>query len=217
MIHVHLEGGASRAIGSVWCIGRNYVAHARELHNPVPASPIVFLKPATAVRGLDPAPVAFASETFDHECELVLLLGEPVGLGERAGWEAVEAVGVGLDLTRRAVQQRCKERGLPWWPAKGFAGSGVVSPFVPLAALGAPEGLTFGLDVAGEARQRGRVADMLFDVPALLGHLARHAPLSPGDLVFTGTPEGVGPIAVGQRFEVWLQATTARRRWSGVL
>lgn len=204
-------------MGNVWCIGRNYAKHARELGNAVPNEPIVFLKPTTAVRGLDPSPIAFAGETFDHECELVLVLGRPVPLGADAGWEVVQGVAVGIDLTRRAVQARCKERGLPWWPAKGFAGSAIVSPVVPLEEIPDPEALTFSLEIQGTLRQSGRVADMIFPVPALLTHLARYAPLTPGDLVFTGTPEGVGPTHVGDSFTLGLGLGSSERRFVGTL
>lgn len=217
MFQVRLEGGAERRVGTVWCIGRNYVRHAQELGNVVPSEPLVFLKPAGAVRGLEPAPVAFADEVFDHECELVLLIGREVALGSEAGWEAVEAVGVGLDLTRRQVQQRCKEKGLPWWPAKGFAGSAVLSAFVERGALGDPEALRFSLELEGTVRQEGRVHDMIFDVPTLLRHLARHTPLAAGDLVFTGTPHGVGPIRVGDAFILRLEGPNGSRVFAGRL
>lgn len=217
MSKVVLESGAVRHVGTVWCIGRSYAQHARELGNPVPTEPLVFLKPATAVRGLEPEPVAFAEETFDHECELVLLVGRAVALGEEPGWEAVEAVGVGLDLTRRDMQQHCKEQGLPWAPAKAFAGSAVVAPMVERESLGDPRSLRFSLEIDGSVRQAGAVADMLFDIPGLLAHLARHAPLCPGDLVYTGTPQGIGPIRVGDGFILRLEGPSGRRSFTGRL
>lgn len=217
MSQVRLESGAVRRVGTVWCIGRNYAQHARELGNEVPPEPLVFLKPPGAVRGLEPEPVAFADETFDHECELVLLVGRRVGLGEAAGWDAVEAVGVGLDLTRREAQRICREERLPWAPAKSFAGSAVVSPLLDPRSLGEPEALRFALELEGEPRQEGGVADMLFDVPYLLAFLSRLAPLEPGDLVFTGTPQGVGPIRVGDRFILRIAGPEGERAFTGRL
>ncbi|MEQ1569590.1 MAG: fumarylacetoacetate hydrolase family protein [Myxococcota bacterium] len=210
-------GGAELGVGTVYCIGRNYAAHARELGNAVPGDPVVFLKAAGALRGLEPAPVAFASETFHHEVEVVIRVGRSVGLGQRAGWSDVSHVALGLDLTRREVQTRLKTEGLPWTAAKSFAGSGVLGPFVPLSAVGDPESLAFGLEVNGEARQRGEIGRMTFSVPTLLSHLATLAPLVPGDLVYTGTPEGVGPLRVGDTFSMDLTAAGGQWSFSGRL
>ncbi len=203
-------------MATIWCIGRNYAAHAKELGNEVPSEPIVFLKAASCRRGLAPEPLAFPEEAVHHELELVLHVGSPVPLRTESGWAAVAAVSLGLDLTRRGVQSACKAKGLPWTAAKSFAGSAVVGPEVPLAEVGDPNALAFHLDVEGERKQSGRIADALFDVPSILRHLARLAPLCPGDLVFTGTPPGVGPIRVGQRFDLTLVGATTHR-WTGQL
>lgn len=216
MAEVTLLDGDRVSVGTLYHIGRNYAAHAAELGNQVPTSPLVFLKARSAVRGLAPSPLAY-DEAFHHEVELVLLLGEAVPLGARAGWEAVRAVGVGLDLTRREVQARCKEQGLPWTAAKSFAGSAVVGPLIDRSALGDPAALRFGLEVNGEVRQQGEIGRMIFPVPTLLGHLASMAPLEPGDLVYTGTPEGVGPIRAGDRFRMWLAGADREWGFDGVL
>ena len=188
---------------TIYCIGRNYRAHATELGNPVPAEPVVFLKARSALRGLASAPVAFGDETFHHEVELCVVLGCEVYEGDDADWSAIAAVGVGLDLTRRGVQDRCKERRLPWTPAKSFRGSAIVGPLLPREAI-EPDALSFTLHVEDEPRQHGEIGQMLFDVPTLLRHLASLAPLVPGDIVFTGTPEGVGPLRRGERFRLAL-------------
>lgn len=205
------------AVGTVYCIGRNYAAHAAELGNAVPSEPVVFLKAAASVRGLQPAPLAFPEERPHHEVELVLRLGAPVGLGETAGWEVVDAVTLGLDLTRRPVQARCKEAGHPWTAAKSFAGSAVLGPFLRREALGDPAALRFSLWVQGALKQEGDPGLMLFDVPAILAHLASLNPLRSGDLVFTGTPRGVGPIAVGDAFRMQLRAAGGTWDFAGVL
>jgi 2-keto-4-pentenoate hydratase/2-oxohepta-3-ene-1,7-dioic acid hydratase in catechol pathway len=203
-------------MATIWCIGRNYAAHAKELGNEVPDEPVIFLKAEACRRGLAPEPVAFPDEAFHHELELVLHIGAAAPLGSDPGWAAVRGVSLGLDLTRRQVQSTCKAKGVPWTRAKSFAGSAVVGPEVPLAEVGDPDALAFHLDVDGERRQVGRIADALFDVPSILRHLTQLAPLTPGDLVFTGTPHGVGPIRVGQRFELTLVGATTHR-WSGQL
>jgi 2-keto-4-pentenoate hydratase/2-oxohepta-3-ene-1,7-dioic acid hydratase in catechol pathway len=217
-VNVKLVDGREVTVGTVYGIGRNYAAHAAELSNPVPkGEPVVFLKARTSVRGLTAAPVAFAGEMFHHEVELVLLVGREVGLGERAGWDAVEAVTLGLDLTRRAEQERLKHQGLPWTTSKSFAGSAVLAPFVPFGFVGDPAAIRFELEVDGTVRQRGTPASMVFDVPAILTFLASLAPLQPGDVVFTGTPEGVGPIRKGDPFRMRLDTADAQWAFEGVL
>ncbi len=209
--------GARVPVGTVYNIGRNYAQHAAELGNEVPEEPVVFLKARTAVRGLDGGPLAFADESFHHEVELVLLIGASVPLGGDPGWGAVEGVALGLDLTRREVQGRCKAKGLPWTTAKSFAGSAVVGPVLPLAALGGVAPVRFSLDVNGERRQTGDTAQMVFPVPVLLRYLASLAPLEPGDLVFTGTPAGVGPVRRGDALALRLEAPAGTWDWSGRL
>jgi fumarylpyruvate hydrolase len=147
----------------------------------------------------------------------VVRIGRSLPLGARPGWEAIDSVTLGLDVTRREVQNRCKEKGLPWVPAKSFAGSAVLAPFVPLGALGDPEAIRFTLDVGGERRQQGALTHMVFPVPTLLAYLASLAPLEAGDIVFTGTPEGVGPIRPGDAFRMTLIAPHESFGWDGQL
>ena len=203
--------------GTIYCVGRNYAAHAAELGNQVPTEPLIFLKAASVLRGLDPEPVAFPDETFHHEAELVVRLGHEVPLGGQAGWSEIDAITMGLDLTRREVQSVCKEKRVPWTTAKSFAGSGVLAPWIPMTTAGPPP-YTFSLRVNETLRQQGTTENMVFSVPALLSYLAHLAPLRPGDLVFTGTPEGVGPLAVGDRFELRLAGGDGfSERWNGTL
>lgn len=203
--------------GTIYAIGRNYVAHAAELGNAVPAEPVVFLKSISALRTLAPSPMGFADESFHHEVELVVRVGRAVGLRHTASWGDVDGVALGLDLTRREVQAAAKAAGLPWTSSKSFAGSAVLGPFVDMDRAG--EGpFRFSLRVNGEPRQQGTTEHMVFDVPTLLTHLARAAPLLVGDLVYTGTPAGVGPIRVGDTFELSLSnAEGDDWAWSGEL
>jgi len=198
------------AVRNIYCIGRNYVKHAHELGNEVPESPVVFLKSSASLRGLEPQPdaLAFSDENFHHEVEMVLLVGRDVPLGGlTAGAEeaCVEAIGLGLDLTRRETQTALKSKGLPWTTAKSFAGSAIVGPFTSIAGLDesfALREVAFDLRVNGELRQAGRVEHMIFDVPSQLRYLNSLAPLLRGDLVFTGTPEGVATLRRGDSFEM---------------
>jgi 2-keto-4-pentenoate hydratase/2-oxohepta-3-ene-1,7-dioic acid hydratase in catechol pathway len=201
---------------TLWCIGRNYAAHARELGNDVPDEPVIFLKASSCLRGLAPEPLAVPDEAVHHEVELVLVVGHDVPIGADPGWAAVSEVAVGLDLTRRQVQSQLKERGLPWARAKSFGGSAVVGPRVPRADLGDPEQAGIALWVNGALRQEGRLDQMLFDVPSLLRHLAALAPLHAGDLVFTGTPPGVAEMRVGDRFRLQLRGAVVHT-WEGEL
>jgi 2-keto-4-pentenoate hydratase/2-oxohepta-3-ene-1,7-dioic acid hydratase in catechol pathway len=189
--------GLDAPLATIWCVGRNYAAHAKELGNPVPAEPVIFLKPQSAVV-LDGGtlPLPKDSARVDHEVELV------VGLGKGK----VPVYAVGIDFTARDVQDRLKKEGLPWTLAKARRGFAAVGPFA-VAAL--PQTLT--LTVNGETRQKGSTQDMLFDVPALLGYLDKTFGLAEGDLVFTGTPPGVGPLKAGDRIEASL-GTVSRLR-----
>jgi 2-keto-4-pentenoate hydratase/2-oxohepta-3-ene-1,7-dioic acid hydratase in catechol pathway len=199
---VQIHHGGLLPISNIYCIGRNYAEHAAELNNPVPGEPVVFLKSSAALRPLADGPLAFEDETFHHEAELVLLIGLPVELGAKPGWPCVRALGLGIDLTRREVQSGLKTKGLPWTTAKSFAGSALVTDFLPLGDFPNPDEIRFTLKVNGEEKQRGITTDMLFKVPVILEHLARHNALLPGDLVFTGTPKGVGPLKRGDALEL---------------
>ena len=201
---------------TIWCIGRNYAAHARELGNDVPDEPVVFLKAASCLRGLAPVPMPFPDEAVHHEVELVLGIGRDLSLGSDPGWAAVGEVAVGLDLTRRGVQSVAKSKGLPWARAKSFGGAAVVGPRLPREALGDPAEAGIALWVDGRLRQEGRLSQMLFDVPTLLRHLTALAPLHAGDLVFTGTPPGVDEIRVGDRFRLELRGRDTHT-WEGQL
>jgi len=201
---------------AIYCIGRNYGAHARELGNAIPASPVVFLKSPSAVRGLAEAgKIAYPDETFHHEVELVLRIGQ--GSAENAGepgtflMDRIDAVALGLDLTRREVQTRLKKEGLPWTDAKSFTGSAVLSSFAELPAsvtgqarMDQIAGSRFTLWVNGERRQHGTPRDMIFDLETVLRCIQSSHGLFPGDIIFTGTPEGVGPLRVGDKIRVQL-------------
>lgn len=168
------------------CVGRNYVAHIEELGNAVPQEMVVFLKPNSALTG---TLCAVREEPLHYEGEIAFL----VQGGRLAG------VGFGLDLTRRKLQAQLKDQGLPWERAKAFDGAALVSEFVPLP--GPLEELALELRVDGSIRQAGGVGLMMYSPPAILANLASFMTLEDGDIIMTGTPAGVGEIAVGQCFE----------------
>lgn len=183
-------------------LGRNYVEHAKELGNAVPKEePVIFLKSSSSVRSLEGGQIAFASQVFHHEIELVLLVGQHVPLNtvaEGCELDCIRAVGLGLDLTRREKQAELKSAGLPWTLAKSFCGAALLSPFTPIAVADFAD-IGFELLVNGERKQRGHVSQMIFDLPFQLRYLNSFVPLLPGDVIFTGTPSGVGPVAQGDR------------------
>ncbi|WP_407334365.1 fumarylacetoacetate hydrolase family protein [Enterovibrio sp. 27052020O] len=184
--------------GKVVCIGRNYVEHAQELNNPIPDEPVLFIKPSTALVGSSSSLVL--KETLSpihYEAELSVLIGQPLTHATEAEVrEAIVGLGVALDLTRREAQSALKEKGLPWELAKAFDGSCVQSPFVANEKLDLAS-IKYGLDINGEARQRGDTQLMITPVIALICHLTQYFTLLPGDIVLTGTPKGVGQLHAG--------------------
>ena len=196
------------------CIGRNYAAHAEELHHATGlaregAEPIWFLKPDTALlRNNDPFYIPAFTREVHYECELVVRICR-VGraISERYARRYYEEVGLGIDFTARDLQRRAIAEGLPWEPAKAFDHSAALSPaFVPLAELGGDvQRLGFELEINGQTRQRGNTSEMLFTVDRLIASVSRYTTLRMGDLLFTGTPAGVGPVQPGDNLRATLQ------------
>ena len=176
----------------IFCVGRNYAEHSREMGaTDLKAPPFFFTKPAEAVVASGGV-VTFPGRTQDlhHEIELVVAVGER---HQAFGYAA------GIDLTRRDVQARMKKEGKPWDTAKGFEHSAPVSAIAPAADIGHPERGRIWLEVNGQLRQDGDIADMIWRVPEILAELGSWFELQAGDLVFTGTPAGVGPLRPGDR------------------
>lgn len=182
------------------CIGRNYSEHAKELGNAIPDEPVVFLKPASSLVPID-APIRLPgfSNDIHHEVELVYQL-------ERRGGRAVAGqVTLGLDLTARDVQQALKSKGLPWEKAKAFDGSAYVAEaFLDMASFPKGHHIEFMLKRNGSVTQSGHSGQMIFDVDTLIAHVERYMTLETGDLLFTGTPAGVGRLEHGDRLEGFL-------------
>ncbi|BBD80337.1 fumarylacetoacetate hydrolase family protein [Aerosticca soli] len=207
-VSVPVLGSAARfPVRRVFCIGRNYADHAREMGATVDtAAPIFFCKPADALvtDGAD-VPYPAATAELHHEVEMVVALARGGREIEPAAAEGlIFGHGVGLDLTRRDLQARAKARGEPWDAAKAFDHSAPLSALCPLERARPHADTLLSLTVNGELRQSARLADMLLNVPAILAALSRLFELRPGDLVFTGTPAGVGPLRCGDRFHAAL-------------
>lgn len=195
-------------ITKVVCVGRNYAAHARELGNAVPDQPIYFIKPASSVTELEAGielPEGLGS--VHHEAEIAVLIGETLShASEETAVAAIAGLGVGLDLTLRDIQGELKQKGHPWERAKGMDGLCPLGPFATLAGREVDLGdLHIRLVVNGDIRQQGTSAQMLFPIATLLADMSRCFTLYPGDVVLTGTPEGVGPLTSGDELELTLE------------
>lgn len=194
-------------ISKVVCVGRNYAEHARELDNPVPTQPLLFIKPPSSIVRLeDPIMLPPGEEPVHYETELALLIGQTLrAAGETTAMEAIAGVGVALDLTLRERQSRLKAEGHPWEVAKAFDGACPLSPFVSIAELPDAGHFRFSLSIDGEHRQDGDTADMIKPIPALLSYMSEHFTLEPGDVILTGTPAGVGRLEPGQQLVLTLE------------
>jgi fumarylpyruvate hydrolase len=184
----------------IYCVGRNYAKHAREMGmDPDREPPFFFAKPADAlVANGTPVPYPPRTANLHHEIELVVAIGtggRDIPLANALAH--VYGYAVGLDLTRRDLQATARDQGRPWDVAKGFDHSAPVSAIRPAAEMGHPEQGAIWLDVNGETRQRANLSEMIWSVPEIVAELSTYFELRPGDLVFTGTPEGVGPVGRG--------------------
>ena len=196
LVATSLLDGQQVPIQTVFGIGRNYAAHARELNHCLPTTPVVFLKPTTSLIQ-DGGTILLPSESSDvqHEVEIVLLLG---GGGRNLSREdaltRVAGYGVGIDVTARDLQRRAQAEGNPWTIAKGFDTFAPISRFIPARQVPEPGNLAFDLSVNGQTRQSGNSRDMLFSFGEIISFLSRIFSLRKGDIIFTGTPEGVARI-----------------------
>jgi len=193
-------------LGKIVCIGRNYAEHARELNNPVPDEPLLFIKPSTAAVPITrPLNCLRQHGAVHFETELAVLIGRPLTSASASEVEnAILGYGLALDLTLRDVQGKLKEKGHPWERAKAFDGACPLSPFVPACKL--PKGnIHFTLDINGQRQQTGNTRDMLHSVIPLIAHISSQFTLQPGDVVLTGTPKGVGPLETGQTLSLELE------------
>lgn len=188
-------------------IGRNYADHAKELNNPVPQVPVIFMKPDTALlKDNKPFYLPQFSQNIQHEIELVLKISkEGKHINEKFAGNYFEEIGLGVDFTARDIQSRHKTEGLPWELAKAFDGSAPVSEFVSKANFPNLYNLSIKLNVNGETRQQGNTQQLLFSFEHIIAFVSQYITLKKGDLIFTGTPAGVAKVAVGDHLEGYLE------------
>lgn len=183
------------------CIGRNYAAHIEELKNEKPGQPVVFLKPDTAlIKGEAPFYYPDFSTNIHHEIELVLKISkEGKYIQPQFAHRYFEEIGLGIDFTARDLQDQCKTKGLPWEIAKAFNGSAPIGNFKPVSEFSDLKNIDFHLEINGEVKQKGNTSLMLFDFATIISYVSQFFTLKKGDLIYTGTPAGVGPVQTGDQ------------------
>jgi len=192
----------------IFAVGRNYAEHIKELNNERPDEPVIFTKPDTAILKNN-APFYYPdfSKDIHHEVELVLrICKEGKNVQEKFASKYYDAIGLGIDFTARDLQQKAKEKGLPWDIAKGFNGSAPISDkFIPVGEFKNLQDINFSLKVDGIVKQEGNTSLMLFSFDYIIAYLSKFFTLRTGDLIFTGTPKGVGPVVIGNKLSAALE------------
>lgn len=207
--HQYLDGTRIHfPMGKVVCVGRNYAAHAKELNNPVPTEPLLFIKPGSCVVALDDSFSIPNDErgAVHYEAEIAVLIGKPLSRKPNAEevLDAISGFAPALDLTLRELQDQLKAKAYPWEVAKSFDGACVLAPFVPGDAVADLTDLGIRLSLNGELRQDGNSRDMLNPILPLIQHICGHFSLQAGDVILTGTPVGVGPLSAGDVLDLQL-------------
>lgn len=190
------------------CIGRNYIDHAKELNNPVPKNPIIFMKPSTALlKDSKPFYHPDFSENIHHELEVVLKVSKNgKAIDENYASDYYDAIGLGIDFTARDIQDKCKEKGHPWEIAKAFDHSAVIGEFIDKEKLNV-SAVKFQLFKNGDLTQEGNTNDLIFNFGYLISYISGYFTLQKGDLIFTGTPAGVGKVSIGDHLEGYLEGS----------
>ena len=183
------------------CIGRNYADHAKELNNPLPAVPVFFMKPESSlILNNNPFFYPDFSREIHYEAEIILKI---IRLGKNIGKEFAhryyQEIGIGIDFTARDLQRECMKEGKPWEIAKAFDGSAVVGKFIKKEKLPDQDAINFQLDLNGKTVQKGNTGDMIFSFGDVIAYVSAFVTLKTGDLIFTGTPAGVGPVKINDR------------------
>jgi len=188
-------------------IGRNYAEHAKELNNPVPGTPVIFMKPDTALLKDDkPFYHPDFSQDIHHEIEVVLKISKDgKHIDQKFAGNYFDEIALGVDFTARDIQQRHKEKGLPWELAKAFDNSAPVSAFLPKSRFADLHNLNFRLDINGDTRQEGNTSNMLFPFNYIISFVSRYITLKKGDLIFTGTPQGVSKVNIGDHLQGYIE------------
>jgi acylpyruvate hydrolase len=191
----------------ILCIGRNYADHISELNNERPTEPVVFLKPDTAVlKDNEPFYHPDFSKDIHHEVEIVLKINK-VGknIESKFAYKYYDEIGIGIDFTARDLQAKLKEKGLPWEKAKAFDNSAPISGFVSKSQFTNLKNLNFHLEINGEIRQKGNTEMMIWNFDEIIAEISKYFTLKTGDLIFTGTPAGVGKVNIGDRLVAFVE------------
>ncbi|MEZ4938860.1 MAG: fumarylacetoacetate hydrolase family protein [Crocinitomicaceae bacterium] len=184
------------------CIGRNYADHAKEMNSPTPSEPVFFMKPDTALLPKrNPVYIPDFTNDLHYECEIVVRINRlGKNISEKFAHRYYDEIGIGIDFTARDLQQKCKEKSLPWEKAKAFDHSAPVSEkFIPVGQIENLNNLAFHLEKNGEIVQKGNTREMIFTIDQLIAYVSKFVTLKIGDLLFTGTPAGVGPVQIGDQ------------------
>jgi 2-keto-4-pentenoate hydratase/2-oxohepta-3-ene-1,7-dioic acid hydratase in catechol pathway len=195
----------------ILAVGMNYAAHNKELNNTfLPTEPVIFSKPESALtRDGKPFFVPDFAERFDYETEIVVRINKlGKNIAERFAHRYYDELTVGIDFTARDLQGKLRSEGLPWEICKGFDGSAAIGTFVNKAELPEIQNLNFRLDIDGQTVQKGWTGDMIFSVDEIIAHVSKYMTLKMGDLIYTGTPVGVGPVTSGDRLVASLEGRT---------
>lgn len=197
-------------IGTIYCVGRNYAAHAKELNNPIPSEPVIFTKTRATVCALSgEINLPLSLNRCDHETEIAIRLGKDLfQANSEQVLAAISHYGIGLDLTLREKQTELKQQRYPWDLAKSFANASPLSPMLPFDSKVSLDNIDFALSINGDIRQQGNTANMLFSIVGLIEFLSQKMPLLAGDLILTGTPEGVGPLEHNDKLVLTLNHQT---------
>ena len=183
------------------CIGRNYAKHAKEMKADLPTEPVFFMKPDTALLKEEQFYFPDFTKDLHHEIEVVLKICKAGKyIEEQFAHKYYEEIGLGIDFTARDLQQQCKEKGLPWEKAKAFDNSAPVGKFINKQNLDLSS-INFELKLNGETKQIGSSSDLIFSFDKIISYVSKFVSLKTGDLIFTGTPEGVGPVNIGDKLE----------------
>lgn len=189
------------------CIGRNYVAHAKELNNAIPEKPVFFLKPDSSVL-INNKPFFYPVFTKDlhYETEVVAKICK-VGksISENFALSYVGEIGLGIDFTARDLQEECKNKGLPWEICKAFDNSAAISKFIPVEKFKDVQNISFGLDLNGKRVQQSNTSDMIFSFARIIAYVSQFMTLKTGDMIYSGTPQGVGPLKIGDNLEGYIE------------
>ncbi|GAB3340146.1 fumarylacetoacetate hydrolase family protein [Marivirga atlantica] len=191
----------------ILAIGRNYADHIKELHNERSEEPVIFTKPDTALlKNNDPFYYPDFSNDIHHELEVIIrICREGKHIEEEHAHKYYDKVGLGIDFTARDLQSKAKEKGLPWAIAKGFNGSAPISEWKEKQDIADLNNLNFSLKVNGEEKQNGNTSFMLFSFDYIVAYLSKFFTLKTGDIIYTGTPKGVGPVKIGDKLEAFLE------------